>query len=349
MLGYLNVFRKKIGYTGWTGRGNLGDEALYAVIHKLLSPIELVKFTPFYKKGKPLEALQKSFLSGMMMGSGTLINSRGLLPIMRDFVNRLPTFAFGGGVLDPEFYSEFGGYPNDMHEWVECLNSFNSVSVRGPLSANVLSRYGYKSALITGDPVLSLALDELPLAKRNNVIGINFGTTRNGSCLWGKSDTAVSEFILKLVNILLEKKHQIILFPVWEKDIIAAQNLAKKTSRRVTIWQHSLDMRDYMKAVEEVDVFIGEKLHSVIGALCMYKPSIMLAYQPKCIDFMMSVGLHDYTIKTDELSIDKVLFLVDTLRERYDQHRTNLFEQILDLKKRQAIEASKIIKIIQGS
>jgi polysaccharide pyruvyl transferase WcaK-like protein len=347
MLSYFNPFRKKVGYFGWTGRGNLGDEALFTTIRKLLRPVALVKFHKFYRKGKFLEAAQETMLSGFMMGAGTLINSRGLLPIMKHFLEkRVPTFVFGAGVLDPEFYCQFPKYPNDMSEWVEYLESCKSVSVRGPLSAKSLADYGYKDVRIVGDPVLSCAADVMPIPKRSNIIGINFGTTRDGSYLWGRSDENVIRFVIQLADILIGRGLEVHFFPVWKNDVSTVLSATKRVKSDVKIWPHSQNILDYLKAMEEVDVFIGEKLHSVIGALCAYKPSIMLAYQSKCLDFMKSVGLDDYTIRTDRLDLEQVLFKIDTIWESYETYRNSLFKEISKLKQIQKQIANEIVEFI---
>lgn len=343
MLSYFNPFRKKIGYFGWTGRGNLGDEALFTAIRELLNPVALVKFHKFYRRGKFFEAAQETMLSGFMMGAGTLINSRGLLPIMKHFQGkRVPTFVFGAGVLDPEFYCQFPRYPNDMPEWVECLQLCKSVSVRGPLSAKSLADYGYKDVKIVGDPVLSCAADVMPPSRSWNTIGINFGTTRDGSYLWGRNDENVIKFVIQLTDILIDKGLEVRFFPVWRNDVPTVLSAAKQVKSNIKVWNHSENIVSYLKAMEEVDIFIGEKLHSVIGALCAYKPSIMLAYQPKCIDFMQSVGLEDYTIRTDHLDLDQVLFKINTIWESYEIYRNFLFKEVSKLKQIQKQIANEI-------
>lgn len=349
MFSYFIPFTKKIGYFGWTGRGNLGDEALFAIIKTLLKPVALVKFRKFYRKGKFLEVAQERILSGFMMGAGTLINSRGLLPIVKHFLGKkVPTFVFGAGVLDPEFYCQFPRYYNDMNEWVACLSLCKSVSVRGPLSAKSLMDYGYKDVQIVGDPVLSYASDIMAPVEIKNVIGINFGTTKNGSLLWGGSDDKVITFAVHLADTLIQKGFEVQFFPVWRNDTNVVASAAKQVKGNVKVWTHSENITRYLKAMEEVDIFIGEKLHSVIGALCAYKPSIMLAYQSKCIDFMQSVGLENYTLRTDCLNMDEVLFKIDTIQESYETYRNFLFKEISKLKNIQREIANEIIESVNG-
>lgn len=343
MYRYLNPFSVKMGYSGWTGRDNLGDEALYQIIRLLVRPVDLLPYKVFFKRGKFIEKLERRQLSGMMMGAGTLINSGGLLSLMQGFINdAVPCFCFGAGVLDPKFYCKYPRYPDQMKEWTDLLRLFHSVSVRGFLSANILKDYGLESVRVIGDPVLSFALNTLPPKKRTKIIGINFGTTKNNSLLWGNADKTVFDFIVKITNTFIKQGFEVQYFPIWKNDMQAAVTVAKKVNGDVKICPCTRDMNSYLDALENVDIFIGEKLHSVIGALCCYTPSIMLAYQPKCIDFMNSVSLDKYILQTDQLSEEKLLEMISSISENYDIYRTIVFDKIAHWKNEQRKVAEEI-------
>ncbi len=121
---------------------------------------------------------------------------------------------------------------------------------------------------------------------------------------------------------------------------------ANEVKGGVEVWPHSVNMSRYLKVIEEVDVFIGEKLHSVVGAVCAYKPSIMLAYQPKCIDFMKSLGLEDYVLRTDHLDLDQLLQTIELIQGSYESYRNHLYRRVSDLKLVQRQVASEIAKSI---
>ncbi|MGM0383253.1 MAG: polysaccharide pyruvyl transferase family protein [Thermodesulfobacteriota bacterium] len=344
MVKYLNPFSVKVGYWGWLGRGNLGDEALFHIICKLLEPVQLLEYQSFYRKGKFLERFQGKKLSGMMMGAGTLINSKGIYTVMNEYAKRgLPCFAFGAGVLDPDFYCNYEGYDDSLDDWVELLSRFKVVTVRGYHSANILKKHGCESVRVVGDPVLSFAPDILPEKTIRRIIGINFGNTKNNSCLWGNSDSDVFDFVKDLARHLLSLGFAVRFFSIWVNDDHLVRKVAREIGGEITTYCFSQNMAQYMEAVNNVDILIGEKLHSVIGALSSYVPSIMLAYQPKCIDFMNSVSLDKYVVKTDELEVGCIEAMISEILDDYDNYRERIFKNISYWKCEQRKVADEII------
>ena len=47
---YLNPVSQKVGYLGWLGFQNLGDEALFDAISKLMKPVEALHILNYYKE-----------------------------------------------------------------------------------------------------------------------------------------------------------------------------------------------------------------------------------------------------------------------------------------------------------
>lgn len=341
---YLNPVSQKVGYLGWIGFQNLGDEALFDAISKLMKPVEALQILNYYKKGKFIEKLAEKFCyEGVMLGGGTLINSVSYLKKLSYFQKKgFKTFVFGAGVLDPKFYSNFDEYPNVMENWVDCLRACDFVSVRGPLSKKILSEYGFQDAKICGDPVFFFAEEKLTIKNRGKTIGINVGTTLHGKCLYGNSDEDVILFIKKLVKVLVKLGYRIKLFPVFQGDIQAAKDVLHDSPENTTIVADYLDLKSYMQSLDDVDFFIGEKLHSVIIALCKHIPSIMLAYRPKCLDLMSSLELDEFVVKTDELEVDSVISLLQRLENWYIDYQSHLFGMITGYKHELVASADKI-------
>lgn len=347
------LFKPVIGYKGWTGYGNLGDEALYEILAELVKPCRLREYRIYYGRGKMLTAWQERIFSGFIMGGGTLINSANYLTTIRHLLDgQFPLFAFGSGVLDPAFCEEYLGYlgyGNHLEPWVEALGRFNLVGIRGPRSDKLLAAHGLTGHTVVGDPVLSFADDELQARARTGVIGVNYGTTRDGKCLYGGSDEAVYEQMVSLCRELQKMGWELVLFPVYSQDVLASERLAAALPKKPGIWPHNVDMRQFMAAVRDVDLFVGEKLHSVIGAIAAQVPSIMIAYQPKCYDFMESIEMESYTIRTDEIEIDAILGMLDTLAHSLAESRLMIHQKVLYWKQEQQRFARKIIDIIRGS
>lgn len=347
---YFNPISKKIGYMGWLGFKNLGDEALFEAVTELMNPIATVQVLKFYRKGKFIEKLAERFCyDAVMLGGGTLINSAGYLDKLLYFQKKgFKTFVFGAGVLDPVFYSRFDEYPNVMYRWVDCLNSCDFVGVRGPLSKEILSKYGYHDAVICGDPVFYFAEDHIPKKRRGKTIGINVGTTWHGRYLYGGSDEKVIKFTKKLATVLIELGYDIMLFPVFQDDIEVTKEVLQVSPGNISMVVNHHDLHAYMKSLDEVDIFIGEKLHSVIIALCKYIPSIMLAYRPKCLDLMESIGSGKFAVKTNKLDIDNIIYLVKEIEENYLSYQEHVVAEIANYKNKLIVSSGQIKDILQS-
>src|SRR5205823_8749709 len=73
--------------------------------------------------------------------------------------------------------------------------------------------------------------------------------------------------------------------------------------------------------------FVGVKLHSVIAACCVQTPAIMVGYQPKCTDFMRTMDLEHYLIRTDALELDGLMALIAEVSADSEAIRQKQFEQ----------------------
>ena len=204
-------FRESLGYFGWTGLENLGDEALYEAVRCVLSPAIVYNHPRFYGRGKLIQDyLEDHFYTGMLLGAGTLINSVGYLTEMQRLQSKQKRmFVFGAGVLEPDFQKQVARAANCLEGWVSVLRECEYVSVRGPISKNILDDYGYQNAVVCGDPAVYFAKERIEPKRGDKVVGINVGTTANGRSLWGGSDEKVATFVTQLCRVLLDQKYRI--------------------------------------------------------------------------------------------------------------------------------------------
>ena len=88
-----------------------------------------------------------------------------------------------------------------------------------------------------------------------------------------------------------------------------------KVKGNVSVFAFTSSTIDHLNEVASCKLFVGYKTHSIIMALTTGTPLIAIAYHQKSIDFMKSYGLDDYAILDEELTIEKVLALMDKLSE----------------------------------
>src|SRR5574341_259153 len=336
---YLLPSAPKIGYLGWIGHGNLGDEVLF-LAHQRLFPHHLL--LPFKHSAKTawLERItgRKLFVA-TLLGGGALINKPAILDSLRTAQRRYqPSFALGTGVADPTFAEKKLGEPNVLPQWVEHLNRCTFVGVRGPLSNALLAQAGYTNAQVVVDTTLTLADDTVVPKRGTNLVGVNIGTVYGK--VWGDEER-ILESVVQLVTAMLGRGYRVAFVPVWDADLPYIREAVKRLHRPalVSIFRDFHSVEATMQCLRECDVFVGEKLHSVVLAVCANTPSLMLEYQPKCLYFMSSMELDRFCIRTDRLVLDDAVDLLDDLvahGDRYQQHIAKRAGNFRDLQRSRA-------------
>jgi len=331
--------RKKAFYTGWNGHANLGDEVLLMAFRELFD-----RKMVFYEKGyigKALKHLYKGPFDYVFLGGGTLVHRS---------VNALEAFktqgrkkiVFGTGVANPEYWSGIKGSYSNIEGWVKELNKSDYIGVRGPLSKELLTKWGVaREVKVIGDPALFFLRSNITKKKKRKVLGVNAGLT--GGMLWGGSDDRFLAALSGELKALGKRGWSFKFFPVCPKDIGAIETLMEAVREYgASCVKNYLDLKEFMQEMDDVDVFVGEKLHSVILAMCAHTPGVMLEYRPKCRDFMMSMGLGELNIKTDEITGGSISDRVEALYSRLGPEQERLHERGMFYKKLLISEAESV-------
>lgn len=309
----LKLSSLQVGYVGWLGYQNLGDEALFQTISDLLSSASLFHYAPTPSEIRILRLLKKEkTFRAICLGGGTLIGSLSWLKIIQDALSHnIPVFSFGTGVLDPDYSTESNLY---LDEWVELLSQFKEVSVRGYLSADLLGQLGIKDVKVVGDPLLALASETLVDASEDFVLGINVGQPLVSQS-WGASEKNIIDAVAKNLKLLATKGWRYRLFSVIPDDEPVQNQLADLIgTRHIEYSKLYKDPNDFISDASKCCVFVGMKLHATILAYTAYTPVIMLEYQPKCRDFMFTVNRMDYNLRMDHITSNVLVDLVEQSR-----------------------------------
>lgn len=337
-------FYRKIGYIGWLGHGNLGDEAMFSVFKDLFSAFKVLSFKDNLHTQRIESLYRKRMFDAVLLGGGTLINSGFIKDFKAAQKKYRLSFTFGAGVQNPDFW---GACKNCLTDWIECLNRCMYVGVRGPLSRQILSMNGLQQAEIIGDPALSLAKDRLRPKPGANRIGVNIGVS-NGD-VWGDEENILN-FAVKIVQILIDKGWDVTFIPVRESDMLYIREAINRISRgSIPIFEDFLNHISTINFLESLDLFIGEKLHSVVLAMCAYTPSIMLEYRPKCLDYMMAMELDRFNMRTDRLSVDLMLDLINQITLNMHDIQNAIFKKANYYKTIQKEKSASIARIILES
>lgn len=321
-LGYRRLLAgraPRVGYVGWTGKGNAGDEALYRGLAAALPNVTLVP-VPNLGRNRALRTMQRIRpLHAVLLGGGTLIGNgyfRRTLEALLDVVDpEAPLDMLGVGVESHDYaIGRRAGIERELEQWVPLLARFASVRVRGPLSQASLAKYGVDSVVV-GDP--ALLLDAPAPRPHERLLGVNVGETDD---LWGGDPAAVYDAVARVMQVHADRGWQIRLLPTWSKDVAIGRALADRVRGVVEVREPSRDLAATLASFAECTTFVGEKLHSVVFAALAGVPAVALEYRPKCRDFQASIGREPFTVRTDQLDADTVITLLDDLGAERDDH-----------------------------
>lgn len=333
LANYLFSGKARACYIGYVGYGNLGDEALFQATHDLLKDDIAFFVPPTGSRLLRVTRYANKFLDVkyIFLGGGTLIKANPYrMQILRSFLVRHPDahfVTFGTGVGDADFW-ESVGLTVDKAAWQQVLESCKFLSVRGQLSKNQLERWGIQNDIhVIGDPALWFARDAIKPKSHTKRIGVNLGPS--AGYIHGGDENYILEFGARLLRTLHQDGWQVTLFPMIQADLDYMEQAVRLSGvPEPRIMKNFLDLQAVIEALEAQDVFIGEKLHSVVLASCAYTPAVMLEYRPKCRDFMLSIDRGDWTFKTDHLDLDAIYARINALYDDIPQHQQQLFDKL---------------------
>jgi polysaccharide pyruvyl transferase WcaK-like protein len=271
-----------------------------------------------------LERLQRltrrQLLSGLTLGGGTLIGHAELRRPFEELWRRypdLPAFTFGSGVEDPALDRSgvsAAKRQDELARWGEMLGRFSGVSVRGPRSAALLRAVGFEPEVV-GDSALLLHAMAPPIDPEARVLGLNAGIA---GAIWGGQPDRVIDEIAEVARVFARRGWEVRLFSMWPADEPYLHEVARRAGVAVRFEFNYTDTRALLGALRRCTVFAGLKLHSTVLATAVGTPAVMIEYQPKCADFQESVGRAEWSVKTDVLTADRLVEMLDQLAASRD-------------------------------
>ena len=300
--------RKVTPYIGWIGFSNFGDEILYDAHKSLFCGQQLLPYRNVNKKS------HERYSGFGILGGGTLINQseRWMSQLQGLQKSGFTTFCLGTGVSDEK--SRPIESNSQLTDWLPLLRSMKFVGVRGPISLRHLNNAGFYDAAIVGDSALALAPDISSYKKdARGIIGLNFGYS-NATRMASKS-LYLDELVF-FAKRVIKSGYRIKLVPVTPEDVssnlLFLQRLGSD-AQACTLHEPTINLNEYFSYIEGCDAFIGQKLHATIAAIMLRIPSIMIAYQEKCLDFMETMSMAHFAIESDTLKASQLISMFDDL------------------------------------
>ena len=329
----LATSRRRTAYLGWLNHDNVGDEAMLAAYRLAFPRCDFVEVPEqVLRLGGPARRLATT--RAIALGGGTLIGRHAY----REAFERLaaaapdaPAFMLGTGVEDPGFHGK--NEPEmraELHRWAHVLARFESVDVRGPRSRELLAEVGVGSNVV-GDPALLLGDERQSPPPEERVVGVNLSLSMD---MWGARPDAVLDAIATALDQLRGRGWRARFVPLWPADVESGIALRRRLGGDLEITERFLSLPDLLDAMRGCRVFVGQKLHSVILASAVHVPTVMLEYHPKCRDFQRSVERERWTLRTDSVSADGVVDMVEAIDADHEQQRSQVFDVVRGLRRR---------------
>lgn len=347
---YLRTSPSSIRYLGWLGQRNLGDEAVHQALQHYLGPHELA-WRPERIPGLLDGRARKGSHSLTVLGGGTLIGGR----YVSDFAEESDASrraVFGSGVIDPTFPHSYRAGVEPLDRWIDAMEGIAVLGVRGPHSQQILADRGV-DAPVLGDPVAAFVQEEChwrPASKETGVervLGVNVGQSAGG--MFG-SELDMLKHTADTVRSYVDRGWTIEYFVVWPEDLAVTKIFARDVNTRESTIHRIYDRAtDFLAASRHLDAFVGVKLHAVALAACAGVPSASIAYQPKCLDFLASIGLERLAVRSDQMSRGELARVIDELVDDGESISRTAIGSLGDLRNRQVEAAAVLTGLVDRS
>lgn len=349
-LARLPLGRAVTPYIGWTGEGNLGDEAMWAAHRELLPGLGL-RPVPAHPSPALARAVARApWLQGraVCLGGGTLVGNghfRSALETVLAAWPAAPRFTLGVGVEDPG-YREGGraGVAAELERWAPLLEAFAVVGVRGPLSRDALAGIGV-SAEVVGDPALLLEPSPAAPGAEPGLLGLNVGRVDDQ---WGHDETGFRRAVAGFARAAIADGWRVRLIPTWDQDAPVQAALAGELGPGVTAAPFAGDPVAVLDELARCDVVVAHKLHACVLAAAGGTPPIALEYRPKCRDFQKSVGRGEFVMRTDRLDASTLLGWAREASERRAAQSAAMGERVGELRARLRGAAARVLTEVAG-
>lgn len=321
---YLFSTKKRAVYIGCTKMGNIGDESVFSGIKHLIGEKIYLYEIP-YNKPSSGRIFRKIFFKEpqfIILGGGTIIKkkkSESYLYLFNKFSLLYPNaklIVFGSGVADPILAAKIG-FSTDVLAWSETLNKCSFIALRGGKSKQILETNDWSvncKVEVLHDPAIYFKRKNILYKCRDKKIGLNFCNILGR--IYGLNQLLVENFFKDLVVSLLNHDWEIYLYPTCVSDIEYMEKCLKgNILDKVNIYHYYKDLNKSLCFFDTVDVFIGQRLHSIVFSAITYTPFHAIEYEHKTTDFLETLGIYNSKSRTDSLDVN---FVMDEIINKYE-------------------------------
>lgn len=295
-----------IGYLGWVGYGNYGDDVIFKTLESTFNqfPLKIADAVSVFETIVRRKRVEKN-MSAYMLGGGTLIfRSQYIGPVEELVADKKALFCFGTGVADTDYWKkslESKQVDTISERWVSVLKQFEYIGVRGPLSKLMLETEGISDVEVIGDSALALGRHTNVCRHEGKIIGISVGAH---DPVEGGQDV-INDVLERFVATRSLEGFKIRFLQFSPMDYVHAKKISDGAGLvGAEFVSFDGNISSFSNAIADCDFVVGERLHSVVIAAAFGVPFVALSYQPKCVDFAQSIDCEEYLLSIDGLSFD---------------------------------------------
>ena len=362
----------KILIAGYYGFGNIGDEAiLQSVITKLSDRLDNIEIQVLSAKpNKTLDKYnipyidRKSFLGVLkavrdcdllVIGGGSLLQDvTSKKSIYYYLAVILMGIAFRKKVM---MYSQgIGPIKRKINRYLTSflLNRVDFITVRDNNSKNELIDMGVLEGniAVAADPVIGLnktgKQKGLSILKNNYE---NFDETKPLIGLafryWKNNDVKINEILVNITDKLSRQLNANIVFIPFHhnEDIKILTAIEPRIEEKGILIKEKYGVPEMLSIMENLDLVIGVRLHSLIFAAVAQIPMIAVSYDPKVEFFMESLGLKAFS-KIENLEEEALINEINKVWKNRQQLGEIINKNAEKLKETLTINEDIIKKII---
>lgn len=214
------------------------------------------------------------------------------------------------------------------------LNKVNHTTVRDDNSRQLLEDIGVNPSKISVSADLVIAMDLQPKEVGEKILtdlGIIDDSRKRLAIAIRQKDFRTEEKraqLIKLANVLAEK-YSVIFIPFYYKnDTKIYEDIHAYTDAHVYYINEKYNSDEFMSILQNLDMLVGSRLHSLIFSLVAEIPFVGISYDPKIENFLEMISMKPVCSMVS-FSEEKILNAVQEIEENYEMKQ----QEVLSAKK----------------
>jgi len=338
----------RVRIIGWYGFRSTGDDMMKWCIERIFH--HRIK-----ELGLLIEFTDDNICDLCVIGGGTIIGCDTSNICTRLDAIDAPLAIFGPGFRNTG--------EEECRKWQPKMRSLFDRAVlsgvRGPRTAEALKKYGMaENVEVIGDSAVWFESIPIPWRPPGPLVGICVREMKNVKTGGEERYVSAEDTLGKLgaiIPLVLERlSAQPVFLSFAENEFDSDSEAARQLRAMLPAQYHEApilpycdDVRLNTSIVGQLDYLISERMHPAIIAWLAGRPCVMLENQyGKSMDFMASIGMEEYCLRTDECDIKRYMALFDEIMNRRAKISRQANEAIDKLKQRQMSFVDTLLQML---